>query len=276
MYGYTAGNAAFRAMPALSTKEPSVKRVTAFCLVILCLAISSSVIYAAPPVQQEQNKCLIAVPASGSQVRGQVVIQGSATHPNFTWYQLGYAPEPNPTGEWKFFYNSETAVDNGQLAVWNTIGLPDGVYQLLLEVHRNDGNLDLCFATRLYVNNSVPTPTFTAEPLPTAADTPTPLPTPENTPTVLVEQPPTATPRATPTYSAIDNPTPTAEQTRIKLPINPNSIRDASCRGAQITVLIVVAVALYFVIRTITVSSVRKVWKSRDVEGFHTRRPRQY
>jgi hypothetical protein len=253
-----------------------VKRVSAFCVLFLCLFAFGSSIYAAPPTQQEQNKCLIATPASGNLVRGQVVIQGSATHPDFTWYQLGYAPDPNPSGEWKFFHSSETAVDNGQLAVWNTSGLPDGMYQLLLEVHRNDGNHDLCFATQLRVNNTAPTPTFTAAPLPTAVDTPTPLPTPEDTPTVLVEQPPTATPRATPTYSAIDNPTPTPEQTRIKLPINPNGIRDATCRGAQITVLIALAVALYFVIRTLTVSSVRKVWKPKDVEGFHSRRPREY
>jgi hypothetical protein len=242
----------------------------------VCLAISGSVAYAAPPAQQEQNQCLIAVPASGSQVRGQVVIQGSATHPNFTWYQLGYAPDPNPDGKWTFFHSSETAVSNGQLAVWNTLGLADGVYQLLLEVHRNDGNLDLCFVTKLRVNNTLPTPTFTAAPLPTPIDTPTPLPTPEDTPTVLVEQPPTATPRATPTYSAIDNPTPTPEQTRIKLPINPGSIRDASCLGAYVTVLVAAGVALYFVIRTIAVSGVRKVWKPKDVEGFHSRRPRQY
>jgi hypothetical protein len=143
-------------------------------------------------------------------------------------------------------------------------------------VHRNDGNFDLCFATRLRVNNTAPTPTFTAEPLPTAVDTPTPLPTAEDTPTVMVEQPPTATPRATPTYSAIDNPTPTPEQTRIKLPINPGSIRDATCSGAQVTVLVALAVALYFIIRAVTVSSVRKVWRSKDVEGFHSRRPRQY
>jgi hypothetical protein len=235
-----------------------------------------SVVHAAPPRQQVQSKCLIAAPASGSQLRGTVSIQGSATHSGFTWYQLGYAPDPNPSGEWRFFASSETSVDNGQLAVWNTAALPDGVYQLLLEVHRNDGNHDLCFATQLRVNNTAPTPTFTAAPLPTPVDTPTPLPTPEDTPTVMVEQPPTATPRATPTYSAIDNPTPTPEQTRIRLPIEPANIRDATCRGAQITILVAIAVALYFVIRSITVSGVRKVWKPKDSEGFSSRRPRQY
>jgi hypothetical protein len=126
------------------------------------------------------------------------------------------------------------------------------------------------------VNNSAPTATFTAVPLPTAAETPTPLATVvvEDTPTVAIEQPPTATSRPTPTYSAVDNPTPTPEMTRFKLPIDPATVRGASCRGAQLAILVVVVVAVYFVVRNTTVSGVRKVWKQRDVEGFHTRRPR--
>jgi hypothetical protein len=244
---------------------------------VLCLVVGGqSSLYAAPPTQQEQNQCLITAPASGGQLRGQVSVVGSATHPDFTWYQVGYAPEPNPTGKWTFFYSSETAVSGGQLAVWDTRALPDGMYQLLLEVHRSDGNLDLCFARQLRVNNTAPTPTFTAEPLPTAIDTPTPLPTPEDTPTVAIEQPPTATARPTPTYSAVDNPTPTPEMTRIRLPIEPASIRNASCRGAQVAIVVAVVVVLYFILRNLTISGVRKVWKSRDSEGFYRRRPREY
>lgn len=257
-----------------------MKKATFVIVLVLGLVASSASLYAAPPMQQGQNVCLIASPGSNSQVRGQVGIQGSATHTNFTWYQVGYAPDPNPDGRWTFFSSSEKAVSNGQLAVWDTTALPDGTYQLILEVYRNDGNLDLCFATKLQVSNTMPTPTFTTAPLPTAASTPTALPTgqaaAEATPTVLVEQPPTATPRATPTFSQIDNATPTPEQTRIKLPIDVASIRTASCRGAQVTLLIVVAAALYFVIRNLAVTGVRKVWKPRDVEGFHRRRPREF
>lgn len=253
-----------------------MKKATLLIVILVGLMASSASLYAAPLLQQGQNQCLIASPASNSQVRGQVSVQGSATHANFTWYQIGYALDPNPDGKWTFFFNGETAVNNGQLAVWNTAALPDGTYQLILEVHRNDGNLDLCFAGKIQVNNTMPTPTFTTAPLPTAATTPTALPTAAETPTVLVEQPPTATPRATPTFSPVDNPTPTPEQTRIKLPIDPASIRTASCQGAKITVLIVVVVALYFVIRNLAVTGVRKVWKPRDVEGFHRRRPREY
>jgi hypothetical protein len=113
-------------------------------------------------------------------------------------------------------------------------------------------------------------------PLPTAASTPTPLATGEPTATVLVEQPPTATPRATPTYWAVGNPTPTPEETRIRLPIELGSVRGATCRGAQITVLVSVAIALYFVIRNLAVRGVRKVWKSDDMQGFHRRRPREH
>jgi hypothetical protein len=249
-----------------------VKRVFT-SLAILCLIAIASVQLEA---QQGQGQCLIRSPASGSQVRGQYTIAGIAAHPDFAWYQMGYATDPNPDGKWNFFWSSETAVSDGQLGVWDTTQLADGTYQLILEVHRKDGNNEHCFVNQLRVNNTAPTPTFTAAPLPTAADTPTPLPTQEDTPTVVVEQPPTATPRPTPTYSSVDNPTPTPEMTRFKLPIEPGVVRNASCWGAQLTIVIAVIAAVYFVIRSVAVRGVRKVWKSRDVEGFHARRPREY
>jgi hypothetical protein len=253
-----------------------VRKLGTLCIAIVLVLSLGRPLSAAPLPQQEQNKCLIVSPANGSQIRGQVAIQGSATHADFTWYQIGYAPDPNPTGEWKFFFSSETPVNNGQIGIWDTGIVPDGVYQLLLEVHRNDGNHDLCFATRLQVNNTEPTPTFTAAPLPTPINTPTPPPPPEDTPTVLVEQPPTATPRATPTYSPIDNPTPTPEQAQFRLPIDPGSIRSASCGGALLAILIIVVILIYFIIRNVTVSSVRKIRRPKDVQGFHKRRPREF
>jgi hypothetical protein len=226
--------------------------------------------------QQTQNLCLIQSPAEGDQVRDQVVVAGVASHSDFRWYQLGYAPDPNPDGKWSFFWSSETAVSGSQLGVWDTTQVADGTYQLILEVHRNDGNNEHCFVRQIQVNNSSPTATFTALPLPTPADTPTPLPTPEDTPTVLVEQPPTATPRPTPTYSGVNNPTPTPQMTRFQLPIDPASVRTASCRGAQLTILVALVIALYFAVRGLVVRGIRKAWKSRDVQGFHSRRPREY
>ena len=58
--------------------------------------------------------------------------------------------------------------------------------------------------------------------------------------------------------------------------IDPASVRTAGCRGAQLTILVALVIALYFIIRSIVAHGVRKAWKSRDVEGFHTRRPREY
>jgi hypothetical protein len=149
-----------------------VKQVIIFVSAILCLAVfGSQPLVAAPAVQQDSNRCLISSPASGSQLRGQVVIAGTATHVDFKWYQIGYAPDPNPTGKWTFFASSETAVTSGRLGVWDTAQFPDGTYQLILEVHRKDTNNDHCFMQKLYVNNTAPTATFTAQPLPTAAKT---------------------------------------------------------------------------------------------------------
>jgi hypothetical protein len=255
-----------------SDKESRVKRAFVFLSVLCLVAIGSSRLEA----QQEQGQCLIRSPASGGQVRGQYVVTGTATHPDFAWYQLGYAPDPNPDGKWSFFWSSESAVSSAQLGVWDTAQIADGTYQLILEVHHKDGNNEHCFVGQLRVNNTAPTPTFTAAPLPTAADTPTPLPTLEATPTIVIEQPPTATPRPTPTYSSVDNPTPTPEMTRLKLPIDLASARNASCRGAEIAILMAVVVAVYFIVRNLAVRGVRRVWGSRDVEGFHPRRPREY
>ena len=75
--------------------------------------------------------------------------------------------------------------------------------------------------------------------------------------------------------NGVDNPTPTPEQTRIKLPIDPGSVRDATCKGAQITVLVALVIALYFIIRNLAVSGIRKVWKPDDVAGFHRQRERK-
>ncbi len=253
-----------------------MKRMLSIFVLVLSLALAPHLLlYAAPPAQQ-QGSCIISSPATGSVLHGRVTISGTAAHPNFTGYQIGYAPEPNSSGEWTFFANGQEQVKNGALGVWDTTGLADGTYKLLIEVFRNDGNKDLCFSGILQVNNTAPTATFTAEPLPTPAETPTPLPTTTETATVVIEQPPTSTPRATPTYSPVDNPTPTPEMTRFKLPIELGGVRDWSCKGAQAVIVIAVIVALYFIIRNAVIGGVRKVGQSKNVEGFHRRRPRQY
>jgi hypothetical protein len=257
----------------LFDEEFSVRRTLVLVAIVLSLAALGVERLEA---QEEQGQCLIRMPGSGAQLSGQVAIAGIATHPEFTWYRLGYASDPNPDGKWSFFTSSETEISNGPLGVWDSTQVADGVYQLILEVYRQDGNNKHCFVNQLRVNNSAPTPTFTAVPLPTAADTPTPLPTPEDTATVVVEQPPTATPRPTPTYSSVDNPTPTPEMTRFKLPVDPATVRNASCWGAQLTVLLALVVALYFIIRSVAVRGVKRMQQSRDVEGFHSRRPREY
>ncbi len=262
-----------------------MKRLTKLFLVLtiagMALVGYGHLVYALPPLQG-QGTCAITSPTAGSLLRGQVVIRGTATHPNFTGYQIGYAPDPNPTGEWKFFASGQSPVQNGQLGVWDTTQLPDGAYQLIMEVFRTDGNKDLCFVGTMRVNNSAPTATFTPPPLPTAANTPTPLPTARITATttltstVVIEQPPTSTPRPTPTYSAVNNPTPTPSGGTFKLPFELGSLRDWSCKGAQLTLIVTVVVSAYFIIRNAVAAGVRKLGQPRDVEGFHRRRPREY
>ncbi|MBN1937111.1 MAG: hypothetical protein JW934_20805 [Anaerolineae bacterium] len=245
-------------------------------VIVMFLASYGPGSYAMPSFQQSEGTCAITSPVAGNLLSGQVIIRGTAKHPGFTGYQIGYAPDPNPTGEWKFFASGQSSVENGQLGVWNTTQLADGAYQLIMEVFRNDGNKDLCFVGTMRINNSAPTPTFTPLPLPTSANTPTPLPTATQTATVVIEQPPTSTPRPTPTYSAADNPTPTPQEGGFKLPFEMSSVRDWSCKGALLTLVIAIVVALYFIIRSAVATGVRKISQPKDVEGFHRRRPREY
>ena len=75
-----------------------MKRTFVFVVAIISLVAVNAAGLAA---QQGQGQCLIRLPASGSQLRGQYAIVGVATHPDFTWYQIGYAPDPNPDGKWR-------------------------------------------------------------------------------------------------------------------------------------------------------------------------------
>jgi hypothetical protein len=152
---------------------------------------------AAPPGQQPVAK--ITSPRDNSKVRGQVLIMGTATHPEFWKYEVAYGPEPNPTDQWPLIGAvHESQVAEGVLERWDTNLLPDGVYSLRLRVARRDGNYDEFFVRGVVVANKVPTETPTPAVTPTPTQTPTPLPP---TPTVLIEQPtiaPTPTPRPIP------------------------------------------------------------------------------
>lgn len=172
-------------------------------LLLLAEPIGSA---AAPPLQYQGS---VASPRSGSVVRGSVSVIGTANHPEFWKYEIRVVPGQNPgigDDQWYRVIVREEPVLNGQLAVWDTSVLPDGLYTMRLRVVRLDGNWQDFDVLPLTVANSTP-PTATLAP-PTATSPPPPPPSPTTaviasaTPTVVLASPtpsPTATPAQSPT-----------------------------------------------------------------------------
>jgi len=187
--------------------------ITVVCLGSFAIVISS-VSVAAPPAQ---GMAVITSPQSLTTVRGNVVIEGSATHPEFWKYEVHYGVEPSPQ-DWVLIGEvHETPVSSGRLETWNTALVPDGSYSLRLRVARRDGNYDEYYVRQLRVANTQPTETPTPEEeeeTPTPTVTPTPLPP---TPTIVIEQPrretPTPSPTATPRPASVAPATSETEET---------------------------------------------------------------
>lgn len=169
---------------------------------LLILAALLTLFLPAPP-SLAQSGSGISSPATGSSVRGAVVIRGTAISDNFARYELYFKLEPSGDESYIWFTGNTTQVNNGELGTWQTGDLAPGVYTLRLRVVRPDGNYGEFFARDIRVNLEAPTPTPTntpsgPTPTPIPIDTPTPIVQP--TPVVVsVEQPNLAEPTPTPT-----------------------------------------------------------------------------
>ena len=138
---------------------------------ILLVSLGAGASLAAPLPQTAM--WVITYPSDGTVVSGQVVIQGSASHPSFNSYGVLYAAGPTPTGnsQWiPIVFSVPNMVVNGALATWDTTQIPNGQYTLALAVY-GGGSTDpnLYFVNYITVQNEPATPT----------PTPTPTATPE-------------------------------------------------------------------------------------------------
>lgn len=151
----------------------------------------------------------ITSPRDNAVVAGDVIIEGTATDPNFLRYELAFFKEFDPTGDWVVFATGQAPVVNGVLTIWDTkVGrdagspfYPDGTYRLRLRVVRQDSNYDEYFILGISLANDTATPTET--------ETPTPETNPETTPTFAVVVPTelaTLTPFPSPTPHPTDVP----------------------------------------------------------------------
>ncbi len=158
-------------------------------LAAVLLLLAGVVVFAAPGAAAPAllncgpANAAISSPAAGSSINGIVQIEGTASlGGDFQYYKL----EVSPAG--REAYNAiaglvRQQVNGGQLGVWDSASVPDGVYTIRLRVVDPTGNYCEATVTGLQVNNSAaaratdtPAPTETEGPVPTSV-VPTILPT---------------------------------------------------------------------------------------------------
>jgi hypothetical protein len=214
-----------------------MRKAVICCLMLYCLLSSAPLVCAVGPSLQGAPR--IASPEENGVVRGIVPIVGSAVDPQFWKFELHYAPEPSPADRWTMIGAvQESQVVDGLLETWDTTVIPDGRYTLRLRVVNRTGNYSELFVRGVLVANAAPTET----PVPTTTPLPTPTITPAATPTFIIPTAPLAQPTATPTL---------ARPTRSALPdvIDVNAWRQSVCLGAQLMLVLVVALAVIFMLR---------------------------
>jgi len=245
--------------------------VTLISLVMIALSgpAGALLVRAAPFAQ---SLAVITSPQSMTTIAGNVVIEGSASHPAFWKYEVHYGLEPNPS-EWIIIGSvHESPVVSGRLEIWNTALVPDGTYSLRLRVARKDGNYDEYYVRQLTVSNSRPTETPTPAETATPTITPTPLPP---TPTIVIEQPrrDTPTPSLSPTAGPTPVPTPTvAAESKLDL----SGLTDSFCKGTLIVLGVFAALGGLALFRKVLVSMVqwviRKIKKEEEPDDAMWRR----
>jgi hypothetical protein len=135
----------------------------------------------------------IVAPSPGEAVQGLVTVQGSASHPLFTSYDLTFTYQDEPITTWFPIVESrDVEVVDGRLGLWDTTGISDGEYLLRLRVHLENGTTleDIIEGVRIR-NKSVietATPAAVGGILPTAT-APPPTPTLRPTPILPTEPP---------------------------------------------------------------------------------------
>jgi hypothetical protein len=198
----------------------------------------------APLAQEPQGQ--ITSPRDRAAVRGLVPIEGSATHPQFQKYEVHFGPEPNPGDDWTPLAGSPFTVPvvQGRLGLWDTTIIPDGVYSLRLRLVRLDGNYDEYYVRGVQVLNTAPTETATPAPSPTPSE---PTETPSPTPTVVIGVPTVSSPTPRPSATPLPTVPPTATPEPLDLPFQ--SISDAACKGAGITLALFLGIGVFFALK---------------------------
>jgi hypothetical protein len=218
--------------------------------VALAIALLAAVLPSqAAPLHQYRS--VITYPEPGATLSGIVEIRGIATHVNFDFYQVRYAPGTSVVADtaWVDIVSLvPNPVDNGVLCTWDTTTLPNGPYVLALAVWGvgDPGNPYLWFVEHVVVDNS----SFVPSPEPTVEDEPAATVPAGPTPTLAsIVQPPTSTPRPSPESEAGEDggtvtPTPEAEG-GLGVDLDTSLLQNAFCTGGLVTVMLFLLWGLY-------------------------------
>ncbi len=125
----------------------------------------------AASAQADCRAVRISSPLAGDILAGQVPILGSASIEGFQFYKLEWAAQAQPETWSAVSSTIDRPLRNGQLDLWNSAALPDGVYRLKLTAVDQEANERCRFLVEpLWLANE-------SEPEPTASPSPPPSPT---------------------------------------------------------------------------------------------------
>jgi hypothetical protein len=224
-----------------------MKRIL-IALVLLLIAVPAS-------AQDTGATVVITTPTEGQQLFGLEQITGTATHPSqFVGYTLDWSNMRNPDVWLPIQARVNQQVDNGVLGQWDTVAIPDGLYQIRLRVSLNDGSeVDFIVQNLAVVNSAptgVPTQSGGSGAIP-AFPTTDPLATP------LINQPPTVTPRAT-----FEQPEPVviADNSDNASFFDPAAASSAFCTGVYFTVGFFGIIVAYLLLRKQLSPHTRRLW----------------
>jgi hypothetical protein len=99
----------------------------------------------------DPERIMITEPQSGSEIRGTVILTGTADVPNFGFYKYEFAPAG--TTNWATISAGARPVREGELGRWDTTALANGDYFLQLVIIDNVGvTLEPCVIAVRVVN----------------------------------------------------------------------------------------------------------------------------
>jgi len=142
--------------------------------------------------QFEVGRIAISSPKEGDVLQGVVEILGSTDIENFERSTLHFSIQDDPTGTWFLISESTLAIDDGQLALWDTSKITDGTYSIRLTVIKLGNEQETLIVDNLRVRNYTAIETDTPSPFISTLATPTPVKTQTPrpaTPTHLPENP---------------------------------------------------------------------------------------